>query len=97
MNISAPTLQEKLDNQYYNMQLLARNIHCLRKKMGWTQMELAHIAGVWDHQVSNLEWRTPHINRGKEGYYNVTFKTVCLIARAFGVTVSELCNESLCD
>ena len=94
---SSPTLQEKLDDQYYNMQLLARNIHCLRKKNGLTQAELARLAGIEYYIISKLEWRTPHINRGKPGYYNVTFRTVCLIARAFGISVSALCSETLCD
>ena len=94
---SSLTLQEKLDDQYYNMQLLARNIYCMRKRMGWTQVELARLAGIEYYIISKLEWRTPHFNRGKIGYYNVTFKTVCLIARAFGISVSELCSETLCD
>ena len=87
-----PTEQERLDIQYHAMRIIADNLYNLRKKHGLSQLALANIAGVWDFQISKLEWNTPHRSNTK-GYYNVTFQTLCLIASAFDISVADLCTE----
>jgi hypothetical protein len=103
MDICPPSDQEKMDNQYINMQIVARNIYNLRKQKGWSQIDLAINAGIQVYQVSKLEWRTPHLKKSKkdgkiivdEKYYCASFKTLCLIARAFDVSISDLVREDL--
>lgn len=76
-----PTEQERLDNQWYNMHILGRNLYRLRKEKNLTQLELALRAGINDYQISKIE---------NCRYYNVSFKTICLIARALDIPTSEL-------
>ena len=84
--IYTPTQQEKDDNQYWNLKILAANIRKLRKEKGYSQTDLGIIAGVQTYQISHLEG---------DGYYNVTLRTVGLIARAFGVPLSVLLTDNL--
>jgi len=79
--IFTPTSQEKLDNRWWNMRILARNVKRLRLERGWSQSDLADMADIQPYQVCYVEG-----NR----YYSVTLKTLGWIARAFGVTVSVL-------
>ena len=66
-----------------------------------SQLELAIAAGVHNYQISKLEWRNPRVvkKNGKviveDKYYCVSFRTVCLIARALDVSVSLLCSPDL--
>jgi transcriptional regulator with XRE-family HTH domain len=55
-------------------------LHALRKKRGWTQIELGEYLGLDRGYVSDLE-------RGKR---NPTLVTLQFIAKGFGVTVSRL-------
>jgi transcriptional regulator with XRE-family HTH domain len=62
------------------------HIHCgqrlrsLRKKKGWTQVELAEYLGLDRGYLSNIE----------RGQRNVTLETVQVVARGFGLTISQL-------
>lgn len=78
-----PDDQERLDEQWKNMSVVSRNIYQIRNERGWTQRQLALYAGIQPYQISHIEWRR---------YYKVSFLTLCLIARALGVTVSRLCQ-----
>lgn len=80
--MDTPTEQEKLDNQYINMKVVARNCRKLRKEYGITQEQLAEMSDINRYQISHIEGNK---------YYSVTFKTLCLIARSFDISVSELC------
>jgi len=84
--IDAPTDNEKWNNQQYNMQIISRNCRNLRKKHGYTQVDVAFLAGLYDYQISRVE--------GKR-YYHTTFKSLGLIARAFGITMTEFTNPDL--
>jgi len=84
--ISAPTDNEKWNNQQYNMQIIARNCYKLRKKHGYTQEDIAFLAGLYHYQISHIEGNK---------YYRVTFYSLGLIARAFGITMTEFTNPNL--
>jgi len=81
--ISIPTDNEKLNNQWWNMRIVSRNVKKLRHEKGWSQTEVAIRAGVQAYQVCQLEG---------DKYYKVTFYTVGLVARALGVSISILTN-----
>ena len=55
-------------------------LRSLRKRRGWTQVELADYLGLRRTYVSDLE-------RGKR---NVSLLTMEIIARGFGLSVSQL-------
>ena len=87
-NIQPATANEKLNNQYWNMQIISHNIRRLRKEQGLSQSDLAILADIQPYQVCWCEGNK---------YYNVTFKTIGWIARALGVTVAVLTNDTLLD
>jgi len=84
--IDAPTNNEKWNNQQYNMGIIAKNCYNLRKKHKYTQEDIAYLAGLQHYQISHIEGNK---------YYNVTFKSIGLIARAFGITISEFTDPDL--
>ncbi len=84
--MDTPTKQEKLDNQYDNMRIVARNCRRLRKEYGLTQEDLAQMADICRYQISHIEGNK---------YYNVQFKTLCLIARALDIGIGEFCSPDL--
>lgn len=84
-NPSTPTDQEKLDEQWKSMSLVGRNVFRFRKEKGWSQEKLAIVAGVQTYQICYIEGSR---------YYNVSFFTLCLLARALGVSVSDLVSAA---
>jgi len=84
--IDAPTDNEKWNNQQYNMQIISNNCRNLRKKYEYTQEDVAYLAGMYQYQIYRIEGNP---------YYNITFKSIGFIARAFGLTVSDLTNPDL--
>jgi transcriptional regulator with XRE-family HTH domain len=58
-------------------------LRSLRKRRGWTQVELADYLGLRRTYVSDLE-------RGKR---NVSLLTLEIIARGFGLSVSQLLRK----
>jgi transcriptional regulator with XRE-family HTH domain len=58
-------------------------LRSLRKRRGWTQVELADYLGLRRTYVSDLE-------RGKR---NVSLLTMEIIARGFGLSVSQLLSR----
>jgi len=84
--VGTPTKQERLDNQYFNMRTVARNCRILRKEYGYTQEQLAEIADIQRYQITNIEGNK---------YYHVSFMTLCLVARAFEISISEFCDPDL--
>ena len=83
--IFTPSENEKLNNQWWNMSILARNVKRLRQERGWSQETLAIMADVQPYQVCWCEGNK---------YYNVTLKTVGWIARAFGVSLHVLLDPN---
>ena len=87
--IFSPTENEKLNNQWWNMRILAKNVKRLRKEKGYSQSDLAILADIQPYQVCWIEGNK---------YFNVTFKTVGWVARALGVTLHDLtCSELFLD
>lgn len=84
--IDAPTDNEKWNNQQYNMQIISKNCRNLREKHKYTQEDIAYLAGLQHYQISHIEGNK---------YYNVTFKSVGFIARAFGLTMKEFTDPDL--
>lgn len=84
--IDAPTDNEKWNNQQYNMQIISRNCRNLRKKHGYTQEDIAFLAGLYSYQICHIEGNK---------YYHVTFYSLGLIARAFGITMTEFTDPDL--
>ena len=84
--MDTPTAQERLDDQYVNMRNVARNCRKLRKSYGYTQEQLAEISDIQRYQITNIEGNK---------YYHVQLMTLGLIARAFDISVSELCDPDL--
>jgi len=84
--VDTPTAQERLDNQYFNMRQVAVNCRLLRKEYGLTQEQLSEIADIQRYQITHIEGNK---------YYNVRFATLCLVARAFDLTISEFCHPDL--
>jgi DNA-binding XRE family transcriptional regulator len=60
--------------------LFGQRLRSLRKKKGWTQVELADYLGLDRGYVSNIE----------RGQRNVTLETAQVVARGFGVSISQL-------
>lgn len=79
--IFTPTENEKLNNQWWNMHILAKNVRRLRIEKGLSQSDLAILADIQPYQVCYVEGNK---------YYKVTLMTVGWIARALGVTISTL-------
>jgi transcriptional regulator with XRE-family HTH domain len=52
----------------------------LRKERGYTMEQLAGMAGIDYRQLSNIE----------HGRVNVTISTIFVLAKAFGLSISEL-------
>lgn len=88
MTLPPPEDQEKLDIQWNNMRTVARNCRLQRKKLGITQFELALSASIQPWQISRIEG---------DKYYFVRYQTLCLIARALELTISDLCRFDLFD
>lgn len=84
--IDAPTDNEKWNNQQYNMQIISKNCQNLREKHKYTHDDIAFLAGLYPYQIYRIE---------KNKYYNVTFKSLGLIARAFGITMKEFTDPDL--
>ena len=84
--IYPPTEQEKLDNKSWNLRIISHNLKRLRKEKGLSQTDVALTAGVQPYQVCNLEGNK---------YYSVTLLTVGLVARALGISVSDLLIDPL--
>jgi transcriptional regulator with XRE-family HTH domain len=57
-----------------------QRLRALRVRKGWTQVELADYLGLDRGYISNIE----------RGQRNITLETVQIIARGFGVTISQL-------
>lgn len=57
-----------------------RRLQALRKKKGWTQVEMAYRLGIDRSYISDME-------RGKK---NVCLPTLEVMASAFDVTISQL-------
>jgi transcriptional regulator with XRE-family HTH domain len=60
--------------------LFGQRLRSLRKKKGWTQVELADYLGLDRGYVSNIE----------RGQRNVTLETAQVVARGFGISISQL-------
>ena len=88
MGIPPPEQQEKLDLQWNAMRIVARNCRLTRKELGITQLELSMASDIEAYQISRIE---------NDKYYNVNHQTLCLVARALGLTVSQLCSPDLFD
>jgi transcriptional regulator with XRE-family HTH domain len=58
-------------------------LRSLRKRRGWTQVELADYLGLRRTYISDLE-------RGKR---NVSLVTLQIIARGFGLSISKLLRQ----
>lgn len=84
--IDAPTDNERWNNQQYNMGIIAKNCYKLRKKYNYTQYDVAFRAGLYHYQICHIEGNK---------YYHVTFKSLGLIARAFGITMKEFTDPNL--
>jgi len=84
--ITEPTDNEKWNNQQYNMQIISKNCQNLRKKYKYTHNELAFLAGLYPYQIYKIEGAK---------YYNITFKSLGFIARAFGITMKEFTDPDL--
>jgi len=84
--IDEPTDNEKWNNQQYNMQIISKNCRKLREKHNYTYENIAYLSGLYPYQIYRIE--------GKK-YYNVTFKSLGFIARAFGITMTEFTDPDL--
>ena len=84
--INEPTDNEKWNNQQYNMQIISKNCRNLREKYKYTQEDVAFLAGLYHYQICHIEGNK---------YYHVTFKSLGLIARAFGITMKEFVDPDL--
>lgn len=61
-------------------QRFGRRLSALRKKHGWTQLELAEKLGIDRSYISDME-------RGKK---NVCLPTLEILAKGFGLTIARL-------
>ena len=61
-------------------ELLARNLHALRRSRGWSQEEMAEKCGLHRTYVGAIE----------RGERNVTLETLNALALALGVSAAEL-------
>ena len=86
MGVPPPEPQEKLDLQWDSMRIVGRNCRLTRKQLGITQLELSMCADIQAYQISRIE---------NDKYYNVSYFTLCLVARALGISVSQLCDFDL--
>jgi len=84
--IDAPTDNEKWNNQQYNMQIISTNCRNLREKYNYTPEDIAFFSGLYPYQIYRIE--------GKK-YYRVSFYSLGLIARAFGITMKEFADPDL--
>ena len=71
--MDAGTLQGELDT-------LGQRIRARRVKLGWSQEQLAEMAGLDRSLVGGIE----------RGERNVTLKTICMLARALSCDVPAL-------
>ena len=88
MTIPPPENKEKEIIQWHNMRNVGRNCRLQRNKLGLTQLEVAMASDIYAWQISNIE---------NDRHYNVRYQTLCLIARALELTVSDLCRFDLFD